>query len=243
MRHHSFQISRKLQPRELHKTFRSTGRIHIPDFLDFGSAERLLDYLKGSDLWKLVLNADNKLFELDRSAQSKLSFEQKQQLDNAVYAQARYGFQYRYETIRVPDGEAERISRGNILDDFARFLSEGSALEFFRIILGDPNISFADAQATAYGPSHFLTAHDDDVSGKSRKAAFVVNLSQDWVADWGGLLLFHDPCVASAEALVPIFNSINLFSVPQLHSVSMVMPFVPRRRYSITGWLRTGPKP
>lgn len=98
-------------------------------------------------------------------------------------------------------------------------------------------------RAPHYGPGHLLTAHDDAVAGKNRRAAFVVNLTRDWSADWGGLLMFHQPGVAAAEALVPSFNAINLFAVPQPHSVSMVAPFAPRRRYSVTGWLRSGAKP
>ncbi|MEL6486688.1 MAG: 2OG-Fe(II) oxygenase family protein [Pseudomonadota bacterium] len=240
---HTFRINEALDPKRLEAQFRQTGRLHIPDFLEPGDAEQLLASLKPSELWKLVLNSDEKLFELDRMAQSELTREQRQQLDEAVYAKARYGFQYRYETIRVPDEEAGRIARATILDDFARFLSDEPALSFFRTVIGDPTITFADAQGTAYGPNQFLTAHDDGVSGKNRKAAFVMNLSKNWVVDWGGLLIFHETNSAKAEALIPSFNSLNLFAVPQQHSVSMVAPFVPRRRYSVTGWLRSGSKP
>lgn len=164
-------------------------------------------------------------------------------LAQAVHAQARAGFQFRYETIRVPDAEAERRASGTLLYDFARFLSDAPAIDFLRKVIGEGAITYADAQATAYGPGHFLTAHDDDVAGKNRKAAYVMNLSRGWSADWGGLLVFHSPGEARAEALVPSFNAINLFAVPQMHSVSVVVPWVPRRRYSITGWLRAGIKP
>lgn len=240
---HTFRISEALDPKRLNAEFCQTGHLHIPDFLEPSDAEQLLDFLKSSELWKLVLNSDEKLFEFSRQTQSELTREQRQQLDEAVYAKARYGFQYRYETIRVPDEEAQRIARATILDDFARFLSDDPALSFFQTVVGDPTITFADAQATAYGPNHFLTSHDDGVSGKNRRAAFVMNLSRNWSVDWGGLLIFHEAGNAKAEALIPSFNSINLFAVPQQHSVSMVAPFVPRRRYSVTGWLRSGSKP
>lgn len=48
----------------------------------------------------------------------------------------------------------------------------------------------------------------------------------------------HDETGHGAEALVPGFNRLNLFRVPQLHSVSEVTRASPYRRYSITGWLR-----
>ena len=240
---HTFRINKALDPKKLNAEFRQAGHLHIADFLEPSDAEQLLVFLKCSELWKLVLNSEENLFELDRKTQSELTPEQRQQLDEAVYAKARYGFQFRYETIRVPDAEAERVASATILDDFARFISDDPVLSFFQTVVGDSTITFADAQATAYGPNHFLNAHDDGVSGKNRKAAFVMNLSRNWSVDWGGLLIFHEPDNPEVQALVPSFNSINLFAVPQQHSVSMVAPFVPRRRYSVTGWLRSGSKP
>lgn len=238
-----FRINKAHNPDHLAALFRVNRRLHIPNFLEPEDAEHLLQFLRASEAWKLVFNSDSKLFELDRKTQASLTSEQQQQLDSAVYAAARYGFQYRYETMRVSDSEAERLSSGTILDDFARFMCDEAVLNFFRKVTHEDGLKFADAQATAYGPGHFLTAHDDDVLGMNRKAAFVMNLSKDWSADWGGFLTFHNPGEATAEAMLPSFNSLNLFAVPQLHSVTMVMPFVPRRRYSVTGWLRSGQKP
>jgi Rps23 Pro-64 3,4-dihydroxylase Tpa1-like proline 4-hydroxylase len=38
---------------------------------------------------------------------------------------------------------------------------------------------------------------------------------------------------------MPKFNTLDLFAVPQQHSVSMVTPAAPVRRYAVTGWLRS----
>ena len=99
---------------------------------------------------------------------------------------------------------------------------------------GAADIAFADAQATAYAPGDFLTAHDDNVAGKARRAAYVLGLTPGWRTDWGGLLLFH----RDSTAWVPRFNTLNLFGVPQPHSVSQVASFAGNRRYAVTGWLR-----
>ncbi len=234
-----FKINGAHDPERLAAVFRAERRLHVPHFLEPDGAEQLLEHVRTSQAWRLVLNSGDKVIELDRSTQDSLGQERTQQLDLAVYAAAREGFQYRYETIRVPDREAERKASGTVLDAFARFMSEDTSLQFFRTVLDDPEIGFADAQATAYSPGHFLTAHDDKVAGKNRKAAYVMNLSKSWSADWGGLLAFHNPGQAEVKALVPVFNSLNLFAVPQVHSVTMVAPYAPRRRYSVTGWLRT----
>jgi Rps23 Pro-64 3,4-dihydroxylase Tpa1-like proline 4-hydroxylase len=37
---------------------------------------------------------------------------------------------------------------------------------------------------------------------------------------------------------MPVFNALNLFRVPLLHSVTLVTPFAGGARLSITGWFR-----
>jgi Rps23 Pro-64 3,4-dihydroxylase Tpa1-like proline 4-hydroxylase len=108
----------------------------------------------------------------------------------------------------------------------------------FRKITGAPNIRVVDGQATRYLPGHFLTSHDDGIDGQDRIAAYVINLTRDWRTDWGGLLQFHNAGGDVPLALKPGFNTIHLFRVPQMHSVSYVAPFAGAPRYAITGWLR-----
>jgi SM-20-related protein len=235
----TYRLNPRLDRKALADAFRGNGRLHIADFLVAEDAERLHAFLKASPDWRLIVNQDDRLFELDRAAQAALTPERRASLEQAVHAAARYGFQYLYESIRVPDDDEERAERGDELNDFARFLSSEAALEFFRDIGVDAD--FADAQATAYGLGHFLSAHDDAVEGKHRKAAYVFNLTPKWRPDWGGLLMFHREDGHIAEALTPSFNALNLFAVPQPHSVSMVAPFAAARRYSVTGWLRARP--
>ena len=218
--------------------FAAAGRVHIPDFLVPEDAERLLLHLKGSDQWRLVVNQGDKLFELDRAAQQSLDDAGRASLEQAVHAAARHEFQFMFETIRVPDAPEARRERGDLLSAFATFLSSPETVDLLRTVTGQSAVEFADAQATAYGLGHFLTVHDDEVAGKKRFAAYVFNLTPSWRTDWGGLLLFHRPDGHVEEALTPSFNALNLFSVPQPHSVSMVTPFAPYRRYSVTGWLR-----
>lgn len=235
----TYRLNPLLDRTAMAATFRERRRLHVPDFLVSEDAERLFAHLRGSADWRLLVNQQDRLFELDRETQAALTPERKQALEQAVHAAARYGFQYLYESIRVPDDDEARAERGDALNDFARFLSSGEVLDFFRDVGVDAD--FADAQATAYGLGHFLSAHDDAVEGKNRKAAYVFNLTPKWRPDWGGLLMFHRGDGHIAEALAPSFNALNLFAVPQPHSVSIVAPFAAARRYSVTGWLRTRP--
>ena len=234
-----FLLNPALDADALAARFAAEGRLHIPDFLGQASAEGLLANLRQRQDWALIVNQDDKSFDLDRKAQAALSDEQRQALDQAVHAGARYGFQFLYEAIRVPDAEEERQAMDDPLAGFASFLSSPPVVDFLRRVTGKAAIDFADAQATAYGPGHFLTAHDDEVAGKQRHAAYVFNLTPTWRVDWGGLLLFHGPDGHVARGFTPSFNALNLFAVPQPHSVSLVAPFAANRRYSVTGWLRS----
>ena len=96
-----------------------------------------------------------------------------------------------------------------------------------------------DAQATRYRPGHFLTQHDDHAEGKDRLFAYVLNLTPQWIADWGGLLMFLTDDGHVAAAYTPRWNALNILKVPQPHAVSVVAPFARGARHSITGWIRS----
>ena len=123
-----------------------------------------------------------------------------------------------------------------MLDAFAALMCEPATLEIMRRITGARDVTFADAQGTAYHPGDFLAGHDDDVAGKQRRAAYVLGLCPAWRLEWGGLLLFDRG--VELDGMVPGFDRLTLFGVPQRHSVSMVAPFAAAPRYAVTGWLR-----
>jgi hypothetical protein len=193
--------------------------------------------MKRRDDWVQVVNSGDKVFELSRSARDAMNQAQRDGLNQAVLAGARAGFQYRYEALRLPDGDAPPPAGENsLIATWPAFLSGGAVRDVMRAITGADDIGFADGQATAYAPGDFLTGHDDAVPGKHRRAAYVFSLNPVWRVEWGGLLLFH--AGAGVRGVGPAFNSLDIFAVPQMHSVSMVTGSIPNRRYSITGWLR-----
>ena len=218
--------------------YAAEGRVAIDDILTQDSAEWLHNHLRARADWLQVMNSGDRLIELDRPTRAGLSSDQQTALDQAVYAGARYGFQYRYESLRVPDDAAERAQSDDTLAAFASWWSDGPVRDFLRHVTGERAIAFADAQGTAYSPGDFLTGHDDDFAGKNRLAAYVLGLTPQWRLEWGGLLLFHDAQERTAETWMPGFNRLVLFRVPQRHSVSEVTHAAAYRRYSITGWLR-----
>ncbi len=233
----ALSLGRRGDDDALMRAYRARRRVRVPGFLGDAAAARLHADLAASPDWRLVLNSGDKVFEIDRPGQRSIAPDAAARLETAVTHAARDGFQYRYETIRVPDDPQASPPPPLFLAAFARFLNTPPVLAWFGQVTGVADIAYVDAQATCYGPGHFLTAHDDDVAGKGRRAAYVLGLTPRWRPEWGGLLLFHDTA-EQGEAYFPAFNSLALFAVPQPHSVSMVTPSAADPRYSITGWLR-----
>lgn len=234
-----FSLHPSIDSGQLAARYARDRRVQIAPFLAEADADRLASYLAARDDWRRVLNSDAKVFEFASSELDALTREQRERLDEAVHMAAREGFQYRYDSIRVPDAADARAKLDDPLAAFAGFMSSAPVLDLVESISGARGLSFADAQATRYGAGDFLTAHDDDVAGKNRHAAYVLSLTPGWRAEWGGLLLFHDRDRV-AEGYIPAFNTLSLFAVPQPHSVSLVAPFAGRARLSVTGWLRSG---
>lgn len=207
-------------------------------FLNADSAAVLERHLGVRSDWLEVFNSGAKDYEISASEFKVLSDAQKEKLERLIGEAAGTGFQYRYRSLRVPDHANDRKGDHSVLNDFARFMSSAQVQTFFHQLGLPQTVDFADMHATAYDPGHFLTAHDDDVEGKNRHAAYVLSLSRDWRIEHGGLLAFHSSDEQAAEMYVPRFNALRLFKVPRLHSVSQVSTFAPGPRLSITGWLR-----
>lgn len=230
-----FRLSDDIDWDMLKQRFARRGRVEIEDLLANGQARALREHLLARADWKLVMNAGDKVYELTHEAHAALDPDQRAKLDRLILDAGRDGFQYRYETIRAPDGgdagATDPVAR------FVAFLSSSAVLEKLNHVLGGGS-TFADGQATRYAEGHFLTRHDDDVEGKHRQAAYVFSLAPAWRAEWGGLLMFHGEDRNIEEAFAPRMGALRLFAVPQPHSVSYVTPFAPEPRLSVTGWLR-----
>jgi Rps23 Pro-64 3,4-dihydroxylase Tpa1-like proline 4-hydroxylase len=236
----TFQLNPSLDAEALAREYEAGGRVRIHGLLAGDAVDELYDFLHCNEDWWQLINSPRGIIELDRGTRAEMDSEALAALDADVHENARFGFQYRYEGLRVPDDEDEVDCEEDPLASFARLMSSGPMIEFLRVVTGSNEVSFTDGQATAYGPGDFLTGHDDDVPGKDRIAAYVFGMTPRWRPEWGGLLLFHGENEASVSGNVPRYNVLDLFKVPQRHSVSIVTPAAPTRRYAITGWLRRG---
>ncbi len=214
------------------------GRVRIFDFLEVAGARDLHGALVSRPDWRQLFIGEEGIVQLDESSRQSLSAADASALDRQIHERARLGFQYRYEGLRVPRSGEGRDE--NPLQLFADLMASQAMVSFLSHVVGQGDLHFGEGQATAYGPGDFLTCHDDAVSGRDRVAAFVLGMTPRWRPEWGGLLLFHEADDGRVDGLVPRFNTLDLFAVPQRHSVSYVSPSAAGRRLSLTGWLRPG---
>ncbi len=151
------------------------------------------------------------------------------------YAQ-QHDFQYFYEFIHLLNNDSKAPPA---LDDIAQLWRSEALLDVLKHVADDKTVCQIDAQLTRYKPGHFLKHHSDEgyQAPQKRKVAYVLSLSKNWQADWGGLLHLQEGKDAITQSLIPEFNSITLFKVPTAHFVSQVTNYCPASRYSLTGWL------
>lgn len=213
------------------------SRVQINDFLLPAAANTLAQAAAQANFC-LSLNSGDKPIDLALHELATLTDAQQQQLTSLIHDGARRGFQYCFETCRLSELADSGAEPAGPLLDFYQAMNSDSVLSALRLLSADQTLAFSDAQITRYRPGHFLTEHDDNVKHKNRRLAFVLNLTPAWRADWGGVLTFHDGNGRISECFVPTFNTLSIFKVPQIHSVSYVTPFAGTNRISITGWIR-----
>ena len=117
-------------------------------------------------------------------------------------------------------------------------LNSDSTLEMLRDITSFADLKYADGQVTRYRRGDFLTRHIDNVPGETRRVAYVLGFTEGWHPDWGGLLQFFEKDGTPMRSWSPACNSLTLFDVDKVHSVTSVAQFAAKSRYSITGWFR-----
>lgn len=236
------ELSPEHDASELNARYRERGRLQIRDVLTEPSAEAILAELERLP-WGVAFNTDQGVVELDAAQLARLSPQQAQQMLAQVQRRAQTNFQFLYSYFPLfaayfrPQREDMAIFRAY------EFINSPAVLEFVRSVTGLSTIRWADAQATRFRAGDFLKYHTDEAPGLSRVAAYVLNLTKGWGRDWGGYLQFFDAQYDVEQAFRPVFNALNIFTIPADHSVSMISTYAPGNRYSITGWFREDDPP
>lgn len=234
-----FQLNAGLDVADLAKRFKAEGRIQIRNALNIDTAEYYRSVLQTRTNWGLAWQIGAEGPQALRFAETAaLSVADKQNIytkAGEAVGNGEYGFIY--DQYAMLDAYLEQWDPDHPLNRLLEHLNDQPFLNLIRQVTGVQTVIKAEAQATCFGPGHFLTEHDDFHDRDPRRIAYVLNLTiPDWKSEWGGFLNFFDEHGNIEAGFRPMFNSLNMFLVPQRHSVSYVAPFAPVGRYAITGW-------
>lgn len=231
-------LNPSLNTAALRQAFSERRRIQIPDILDATVAKRLFHCLNKEVPWTLAYIDGDESITLPHERLKTLNAADSAAIQHTIQSRARDKFQFMYNSYMMVSAYIEKRDTHLPLHDLLEFLNTPPFLDFIKQITGEHGIIKADAQATRYIPGHFLKRHDDTSKDEGRRLAYVLSLTRDWQADWGGLLQFLDNDGNVVDTFMPRYNVLNLFAVPMHHCVSYVTPYARQPRYSITGWLR-----
>ncbi|MBS0194522.1 MAG: 2OG-Fe(II) oxygenase [Proteobacteria bacterium] len=210
-------------------------RVQIADFLQADAAQFLRDCLAKRVPWRLAEHSAGE--SRTHGHDDALDEAGYREVLDAAYRSARDSFQFVYDSYMLGHARAHGWDPDLPLHGVLDFFNSPDYLEFARYLTGDDTINAVNAQATRYRPGQFLTPHDDKNSIEGRRYAYVINLSRGWKADWGGQLQFLDAEGNVIDTLLPRWNTLSIFRVPQLHLVSLVSPWAGEDRLAITGWM------
>lgn len=239
------KLSSSLKIGPAQAVYAAQTRTQLDGLLSKAAAKRLVSALPEVRNWMLLTHLSGRHVMLDAAEMKRLDAAKQAEFQTQVIAAAQTGFQYLYEAFPLyGKWHAGSLRReAPVLADMFEFLNGEAFLGAMRKLVGTARIGFADAQLTRYRPGDFLTLHDDSVDKGNRIAAYVLGLSPDWPADWGGQLQFVREDGGVEASFVPRFNTLSVFRVPQPHLVTQVASFAGRDRMAITGWLRAGRDP
>lgn len=238
----TIKLNTALRCSALARNYEIKRRLQLRGFLDPASANEVYESLNEVP-WGMAYNKGSVVRELSPEQIAGMDEEEADRITAGIQERARTQFQFLYAFFPILEAYVLPASPRYRIFDFFEFLNSSTVLDFVRGLTGIDQIRWVDARATWFRPGHFLTAHDDKDSSRGRVAAYVMNLSPEWDRDWGGLLQFFDASDNVEQAFKPSFNTLNIFTVPQLHSVSMVSTYVTARRLAVTGWFRTDEPP
>lgn len=240
-----FEINPAIDRAAAARRFAATGRVQVRDVLTRETAEEIRSILAGHTPWGLAVQAGlhdpagPRQFRADELATQAGQHTAQGAAEAAHRAISGGDYAFLHARYSLVEAYLGKWDEGSPHDLLVEYINAEDFLGLAREITGFPDLIKADAHASLFAPGHFLTNHSDEQAEEGWRVAYVLNFApDDWHTDWGGYLVFYDDDGDIVEGFRPRFNALNMFRVPQAHSVTYVPPFAPAGRLAISGWLR-----
>jgi hypothetical protein len=236
-----FELNPALDRAALAERFGRDGRIQVRDFLTPTAARNIHHILSRETPWGMAWRAGHDgPHGLRRQQTASYGPANWQKLSTAVATAMRGGdYAFVFSQYQMLTAVQQQWNEHPGLDLLVEHINDEPLMDLVRAVTSIPQLRKADAQATLFGPNHFLAMHDDSHVAEGWQVAYVMNFcAEEWRPDWGGYLAFYDEDGDLVGGYRPRFNALNMFRVPQRHNVTYVPPFAPVGRFAITGWFR-----
>jgi SM-20-related protein len=211
--------------------FREKSRVHIPGVLTPESAMRLYECLHGQTPWTTVLSLGTDI----RNA-GRLSGQDRQKFALGAWERARRVPQFFFDHHVLSRGGVACPQPTHDLAQLAEFLNAPAFLALVRQLAGLDVSLHTDAEATFFHPGDFDTLHDGRQLGGQGGIGFSLCFTPGWRPHWGGTLQFFAPSGHLEEGFLPGFNTLDVYRVESIYSVSPVATYG-GFRYAIEGRL------
>jgi Rps23 Pro-64 3,4-dihydroxylase Tpa1-like proline 4-hydroxylase len=230
-------LNPKIDIEALATAYALDDRVRIPDLLQADFAERMHTACRDDVPYEYICHVDGNNVVIPEDDLRAMAPKDQAALQDSLVKAASEGVGFFYSGYQMRRAQADSgDEKLAFLHSMFDFVNSDEMLSMISAISGRDDITSADAHFTRYTPGQFLTRHKDDISREGRRIAYVMSFTKDWHPDWGGLLHFYEDNGSPRDFWVPMFNSLTLFDVRHVHSVSYVTPFAKGQRLSLTGW-------
>lgn len=228
----TFNINQDLDLEKISRDYAVDSRVRVNNFLPEDQARSLSQCLATLTSYRHAFVLGGNYGEANEEELRALPSNELNKFRNDIMEQAANGVGFWYERHAITS-ESE-----GLMAELFNWLNSETLLKTIAKITKNTQFRNAVAQATRYLPGDFLTRHQDVVTKEKRKVAFVINLPPRWHPDWGGLLQFYELNGTPRDAWTPDFNSLSLFDVSHIHSVTSITSFAPEARLAVSGWFQ-----
>lgn len=221
---------------ELKSSYQEDQRVRIDNFLEPLFAQSVGECIRENLTYDHIFFSQGNNHVLSEQQMSSMELSERQNLQQELLDLASRGIGFFYSGYRM-DGD-NLFEAPSVLQNLFQLMNSEMMLELISSVTGSEDLKSASGQFTRYTRGHYLTRHLDDVTEERRRLAYVLNFTQNWHPDWGGLLQFYEKSGTPRNAWEPRFNSLSLFDVRHIHAVTYVAPHAASPRYALAGWFR-----